>query len=435
MKQYANLRKAVYALVIGVCVACVTLIFVAVLKYGDRGSETAKQTTEHSDPISESDGGSIATDGTENLDGETEEGSICAETLHNCFWDASVQTDQFFEFYPDGTGRVLNLVGRLGAKGVESEFTYEFTDGSMMIKWDSGEVYEWSYCASEGCFTCDAAEYDGSVYHQKIERVRLYDLYLDWARELNEELAYCDANEWQSQLQLSQGYVETYQAWDLLLNDVYDHLMVLLPQEEKTALVAEELQWIDEKEAEMEKTYMAYEGGSAAPMFRAMAGISYTEERTYELLLRLPEGFDHEAQNAKIKSIRERYYATVEAFDQMEEVVFGTSATAYYLDGELKLLEEASDASQGDKPYDASVNFYRNCRKKWYYDNGEVYFIYMINEENGDEYRLYFDNGELIRWISPTGEVCDLGCRWEEMQGYYDYALSQCEAVKERGES
>lgn len=446
MKQYANLRKAIYALVIGVCVACVALVIVAILKYKSKENIAPTQpTTQASEPTdpgtemitteapnpesTESEAQDPSQEPTEEVQ---EQEFLAAEDLYNCFWDASVQTDQFFEFYPDGTGRVLNLVGRLGAKGVESEFTYEYSDGILAMAWENGRTRQWDYSPEEACFTTDAEEYDGSIYHQKIKRMSLYDLYKRWAQQLAAEEAYCAEYEWQSQIALSQGAVEAYNAWDLLLNDVYDHLMVLLTEEESSQLVSEQLQWIAQKESEMEAAYNAYAPGTAAPMFRASVGRDYTQRRTYELMLLLPEGFDHEAHDQKIASIRERFYAAEETREQMNTTFFGASATAYYLDGALQIVEEASDVSQSDNPTNYSTDFFYNCKRTWYYDDGEVYFIYMVSEENGNEYRLYFDNGELIRWVSPAGEIHDLLYCCDEMQGYYDHALSQCEFVKDR---
>ena len=442
MKKSSNLPKIIIiAVIIGICICalCLTLVIVACLVYfgiqNHRDAEeiqTSDITAQWSEPIASES----ATSEPEEITAATEETQdqpyLSDEGLYHCFWDASVQTSQFFEFFSDGTGRVINLVGMLSSKGVESEFTYEFSDGSMTIAWGNGRTFQWHYSIEEHCFTSDVVEFDGSIYHQKIERVSLFDLYCRWAQQLNTDIAYSSEYEWHSQMKLSQGYSEAYKAWDVLLNDVYSRLMELLPENEFSKLTSEQLQWIEEKELEMESAYSAFEGGSAAPMFRAMVGCSYTEQRIYELLQLLPEGFDREAHSAKIASIRERFYAAEATRGQMNTTFFGTSATAYYLDGKLQILEEASEVSQSETPTKYSDDYFKNCTKAWYYDDGEVYFIFMVNEENGDEYRLYFDNGKLIRWVAPNGAIYDLLYRWDEMQSYYDHALSQCEFAKDR---
>ena len=67
-----------------------------------------------------------------------------------------------------------------------------------------------------------------------------------------------------------------------------------------------------------------------------------------------------------------------------------------------------------------------------YYNNGKPYFIYLVGS-NGDnrELRLYFWNGELIRWIEKDGVVHDCPSEPNDYyQGFYDPRIAEYQEWK-----
>ena len=119
-----------------------------------------------------------------------------------------------------------------------------------------------------------------------------------------------------------------------------------------------------------------------------------------------------------IKAIREKYNFAQSNLANCEVKDYGTASKAFYLNGTLILLRENSKDSADGK-----------YNQHWYYDNGTVYFIFMTEASTGNEYRLYFNNGKLIRWIDPNGKVYDSSYRWDEMQAFYDHAKAQCDSM------
>ena len=119
-----------------------------------------------------------------------------------------------------------------------------------------------------------------------------------------------------------------------------------------------------------------------------------------------------------IKAIREKYNYAQSNLANCEVKEYGTASKAFYLNGGLILLREnAKDSADG------------KYNQHWYYDNGAVYFIFMTETSTGGEYRLYFNNGKLIRWIDPNGKIYDSSYRWDEMQSFYDHAKAQCDSM------
>ena len=115
--------------------------------------------------------------------------------------------------------------------------------------------------------------------------------------------------------------------------------------------------------------------------------------------------------------------------DNCEVVYFGTSADAYYLDDALVLMHEYPEYNTETDSYCVG-----ELDERWYCDNGEVFFIFLTAPDTGEEYRLYFDDGELLRWIDPNGNVYDSDYRWDEMQGFYAHAKEQCDTYAIKGE-
>ncbi|MBP8640073.1 MAG: hypothetical protein KBI01_04135 [Oscillospiraceae bacterium] len=119
-----------------------------------------------------------------------------------------------------------------------------------------------------------------------------------------------------------------------------------------------------------------------------------------------------------IKAIRVKYNYAQSNLANCEVKDFETASKAFFLDGKLVLLREyAKDSADG------------KFDQHWYYDNGEIYFIFMTEVNTNNEYRLYFNNGTLIRWIDPNGKIYDSSYRWDEMQAFYAHAKAQCDSV------
>lgn len=132
-----------------------------------------------------------------------------------------------------------------------------------------------------------------------------------------------------------------------------------------------------------------------------------------------------------IQHIKDRYYSTQEILDSCATKRFGTSATGYYLNGELVMLKEYPLTESSDTEYVSGDYDLVNCTKWCYYDGSELYFIFTYNAENGDEYRLYYYDGELIRWIGPDrvkhDDISDDPEGWQVMQEVYPRLAEQCE--------
>lgn len=117
----------------------------------------------------------------------------------------------------------------------------------------------------------------------------------------------------------------------------------------------------------------------------------------------------------QIAQIRTWYQAIVYDPD-LESVTFADAATVYLKDGQAVKITEYRQLNDAVDPAASTVHFY--------YHNDIPFFV-LIEYDNFqyDEIRLYFANGELIRWIidknSPQDNVPN-----EEWQSYYDQAIT-----------
>ncbi len=78
--------------------------------------------------------------------------------------------------------------------------------------------------------------------------------------------------------------LDLYNLWDGQLNKIWGYLKETLDPEEMKKLTAEELKWISDKEAKVEKAAGEYKGGSIEPLIRHTTAADITRERVYELL-------------------------------------------------------------------------------------------------------------------------------------------------------
>lgn len=92
-----------------------------------------------------------------------------------------------------------------------------------------------------------------------------------------------------TQADMNYAAQQKYQIWDDALNQLWRDLKELLNEEEMQQLTAEELAWIEEKEAAALEAAAEYEGGSLYPMVYSTTLANLTRERVYELLEFLPQ--------------------------------------------------------------------------------------------------------------------------------------------------
>lgn len=87
----------------------------------------------------------------------------------------------------------------------------------------------------------------------------------------------------QTQADLNTLSGELYTVWDDTLNAIWEILKEELSAEDMKQLTAEELQWIDEKEAAVQAAGAEVEGGSMYSMVVNQKAADLTKERVYEL--------------------------------------------------------------------------------------------------------------------------------------------------------
>ncbi len=118
-----------------------------------------------------------------------------------------------------------------------------------------------------------------------------------------------------------------------------------------------------------------------------------TEEKDTqsEILNPLPENFDVEKE---VEYIRKLYYETQENVDNfLQNEIDGIT---YYLDKE-ELVKAIVKSGVGNSPY----------TRNYYYEEGKIYFAFIFN--GTEEYRFYFKDNCLIRYIDSTKTVYDYG--------------------------
>lgn len=104
------------------------------------------------------------------------------------------------------------------------------------------------------------------------------------------------------------------------------------------------------------------------------------------------EMFDVEVEVAQI---RKWYYATQEKLDELLRAGHADGVDAYY-DGAYAAKVVIPKGYQGD-----------SASKECFFHDKQLYFIYAV--DNGNEYRFYFKDGTLIRYIGPDKKTYDYG--------------------------
>ncbi len=92
------------------------------------------------------------------------------------------------------------------------------------------------------------------------------------------------ASSFDTQLDMNIGAAEYYQQFDGLMNNVYEYLLEILPEEEKSSLIDAQEDWLNTRESEMYAAQSESFGGTMASMLRNDKGIEVTQIRITELI-------------------------------------------------------------------------------------------------------------------------------------------------------
>lgn len=87
-----------------------------------------------------------------------------------------------------------------------------------------------------------------------------------------------------TQNEINRESANVFEQWDVLLNDVYQYLKTIMPNDEFKQLEKDEINWIKEKEKAMKEASAEWDGGSGEPMARYGTASRYTKERCYYLI-------------------------------------------------------------------------------------------------------------------------------------------------------
>lgn len=99
-----------------------------------------------------------------------------------------------------------------------------------------------------------------------------------------EQAAVIESREALTQAELNEQAQELYELWDSLLNRQWSLLKKILDADSMRALTAEELEWIERKEAAVKEAGAEVEGGSLYPCVTYSKAAEITKDRVYELM-------------------------------------------------------------------------------------------------------------------------------------------------------
>lgn len=156
---------------------------------------------------------------------------------------------------------------------------YEITDNTVIITDAKNTKYTWQYNPQTGEFE--------DVNYGVVEKVLAKDVFNDYYTSTSESEYMSDELYTQYDMNMAAG--SSYDAWDRLLNVVYNHLIDVIPEDEAAALSDEQTQWISDREAFKDSESADYTGGSMYPMMRTLAGAEYTMPRVRELIDMIPQ--------------------------------------------------------------------------------------------------------------------------------------------------
>ena len=97
--------------------------------------------------------------------------------------------------------------------------------------------------------------------------------------------------------------MEKYENWDNCLNGIWKVLREHMPESELQELKKEQITWIQEKEAAIEKTGKEHEGGSIRPLAVNSVAANWTRERVYFLAKLAGVAQEFDGRNARTNSL------------------------------------------------------------------------------------------------------------------------------------
>ena len=149
-------------------------------------------------------------------------------------------------------------------------------------------------------------------------------------------------------------------------------------------------------------------------------------------------------KSQRLTDLNNRRSRTLQLLNICEIAGFGTSASAYFYDNGLVLLEEYAS-------YNADLDtYYGSYDRQYFYTgladgvtdnevsneddmNGDVYCIVLKEPETGiHAYTMFFDEGALISWTDRNRRSYSNGYRWDEIQAYYAEANTRCDDISRR---
>ena len=106
------------------------------------------------------------------------------------------------------------------------------------------------------------------------------------------------------------------------------------------------------------------------------------------------------SHDEQIKAIRECYYETEGLGGQLARVEYDENFRSYWYNGVLVKADVTEKLDADEAGGSGTVYHY-------YYHDGMPYFSFIENQTRGTQLRLYFWNGELVRWIESDGIAHD----------------------------
>ena len=85
-------------------------------------------------------------------------------------------------------------------------------------------------------------------------------------------------------IEMSYAADEEFKRWDNALNEIYNKLKEILPNDEFTKLQKEEIEWIAKKEKDANAAYDEYKGGTGKGLAYSSSVAKSTKDRCYELV-------------------------------------------------------------------------------------------------------------------------------------------------------
>ena len=247
-----------WVLIIGICV----FLVVAVFCYFSRTRSSENTEPETPEVIEEEH------DVTEDFTSEPEIDYEQIKREIKYYLDKYVLSDgeYYYIFEENGKGRILSTAfpGKERIKpfynsGMEISFDYKIVDSQVQIITNQKVQMILNY-EDKGTFLSEEGIAAYSYLNGK-------EFYSEWANAAH-------------RFEVNADEEETYQYWDMLLNDVYGYLQKHLSTSEFKALKEEEITWIRKKEAAMkdaETSSLKYETGAI-----------WTEKRVNQLIEMIP---------------------------------------------------------------------------------------------------------------------------------------------------